>query len=239
MAHKPLILAVIPARGGSKGVPRKNIKPLCGKPLLSYMLKAAQGSALLTRTVVSSEDDEILRVAAQLGGEHAALRRPAQFATDTAPDIPMLQHAIETAEKEDGVRYDYVAMLHATCPITTTEDIDGTIRMLLERPEADSAVSVYQVNEFHPIKMKRLVDGILRPYVDGLDERSTARRQDFEPVYKRNVAIYVSKRDVMMRDGRVWGDTCLGYVMPEERSVDINTMNDFLLAEAIVKEKQL
>lgn len=232
----PFVLAIIPARGGSKSVPRKNIQPLGGEPLLAHILKAALKSRISTRVVVSSEDEEILDIAASYGGKAVALRRPQELALDTTPDVPMLQHAVETVEREIARSVDYIVQLHATTPFLTTGDIDAALETLLHS-EADSIVSVYQVNDFHPVKMKRVrPDGLLEQYVAGTEELTTSRRQDFEPVYKRNGGLYASKRAVVMELGRMWGNSVLPYIMPHERSLDINSAIDFLFAETLYRE---
>ncbi|MDP3735401.1 MAG: acylneuraminate cytidylyltransferase family protein [bacterium] len=232
----PYILAVIPARGGSKSVPRKNIKPLGGVPLLAHMLRSALASSSLSRVVVSSEDEEVLDIAASLGGREVALRRPVELALDTTPDVPMLQHATSEIEREMGRAVDYVVQLHATTPFLTAADIDEALEMLVARREADSIVSVYEVRDFHPVKMKRVrADGFLEQYVSGTEELTTSRRQDFESVYKRNGGLYAARRSVVMELGRVWGEKVLPYIMPHERSVDINSATDFLVAEAIYR----
>ena len=232
------ILAIIPARGGSKGVPRKNIRLLAGKPLLAYMLGAALHSKYLTRVVVSSEDDEVLRVATAYGGETVALKRPVELAADDSPDAPMLQHAIREVEGLDGIVFDYAVQLHATSPFMTAADIDGALKSLLDDPGADSVVSVFQVNSCHPIKLKQIVGNRLEPYVAGFAEQTTSRRQDVVPVYKRNGGLYASKRSVVMDLGRVWGDAVVPYVMPDERSLEIDSATDFLLADLLMRHLQ-
>ena len=228
------ILAIIPVRGGSKTVPKKNIKLLGGKPLLYYILTAALGSKLLSKVVVSSDDDEILSVAEEFGGKDVVLKRPKELAEDTTPDVPVLQHAVREMEAREGVRYDSVVMLHATTPFIRTEDIDASLKKLIET-NADSVVSVYRVTDAHPIKMKKIVDDVLLPYVDSMSEDSTVRRQDLPAVYRRNAGIYASKRNIVMEDGKVWGKVVRPYLMSEERSVDINTLLDFHVAEAVLE----
>ncbi len=238
VTKRPLVLAIIPARGGSKSVPRKNIKLLGGKPLLYYMLTAALGSTRIDRVVVSSEDDEILEVAKKYGGQKVVLQRPKHLAQDRSPDVPMLQHAVRTVEKIDGCAYDYVVQLHVTTPFVTNKDIDAALVELLAS-EAESIVSVCQVNDYHPVKLKKIVNGKLEQYIDGYLEHSTARRQDFEPVYKRNGGFYASKRHIVMEHGRVFGDDVLPYIMPSEKSVDINSIVDFWTAEAVLKNMRV
>lgn len=237
--NAPSVLGIIPARGGSKSVPRKNIKLLGGKPLLYYMLTAALGSARLSRVVVSSEDEEILAVARKYGSDKVVLPRPKRLAQDKTPDVPMLQHAVRAVEKKDGCVFDYVVQLHVTTPFVTSADIDAALQMLFQS-DAESIVSVYQVNDYHPVKLKKMLNGRLVQYVDGFLEQSTARRQDFVPVYKRNGGFYASRRHVVMEHNRVFGDDVLPYIMPPEKSVDINNLVDFWTAEAVLKNiKQL
>lgn len=232
------ILGIIPARGGSKGVPRKNIKMLAGQPLLHYVLGAALKSQCLTRIVVSSDDDEILAIAKKFGGEDVVLRRPKELAEDVTPDVPMLQHAVQEIEEKDRVTYDYVVQLHATTPFLSSDDIDGALNLLLKDREADSVVSVFQVTGYHPSKLKKIVGDRLQQYVEQYEEKTTSRRQDFHPVFKRNGGLYASKRDVIMKLGRVWGDIVIPYVMPEEKSLEIDSPMDFLLADLLMTYQQ-
>ncbi len=235
---RPAIIAIITARGGSKGVPRKNIRPLGGKPLIGYMIEAASQSAWITKLVVSSDDDEILEVSRQLGGDRVhALKRPPELAQDKSPSLPVIEHAVETLEALEGIRFDHVVMLQPTTPFTTTEDIDGALQKLVETG-ADSVMSVYEVNEHHPAKAKRITeDDRLMQYVENYHETENTR-QKLMPVYKRNGAVYASKRDIVMVHKKLYGADDIvtrPYVVPGERSVDINTMLDFYLAEALIE----
>lgn len=233
--NAPRVLGIIPARGGSKSIPKKNIVKLGGRPLLFYILSAALQSSVLSNVVVSSDDDEILAVAKKNGGEGVCLKRPEHLARDTTPDVPVLQHAVLCAEEKYGYMFDYVVQLHVTTPFLSSKDIDESLKKLLAHPRADSIVSVYRVDELHPKKLKKIVKGKLMQWVPGITETTTSRRQDLEPVYKRNAGLYASKRAVVMEKGRVWGDYCLAYEMPRERSVDINSPIDLVIAEAVLK----
>jgi len=231
------ILGIIPARGGSKSIPRKNVKLLAGKPLLQYMLTAALGSKRLTHVVVSSDNKEILDIAREIGGERVALKRPEHLAQDDSPDVPMLQHAVAAIEKREGITFDYIVQLHATSPFFESSHIDEALDLLLEHENADSVVSVYRVDNMHPRKLKRIDNGKLVPYVPGYAEDTTVRRQDMETVYKRNAGLYAAERHVIMDMGRVWGDHCLAYVMPSEISLDIDTPHDFHVAELLMRHQ--
>ena len=163
--EQPRVLAVIPARGGSKGIPRKNIIPIHGKPLLAYSIEPALKAATLTRVIVSTEDEEIAQVAREWGAD-VPFMRPSELATDRAKSLPVVQHAIRTLEVEEGQPYDAVVMLQPTTPLRTSEDIDRGVRMLFETG-ADSVVTVVEVGGHHPFRMKRLLDdGRLINYLD-------------------------------------------------------------------------
>lgn len=227
-----LTIAIIPVRGGSKGTPRKNIKPLAGKPLLWYVVQAAKGAKLIDLIVVSTEDEEIAAVAKTLDVE--VLRHPSFLSTDASPSFGVIQWAVSELESR-GTNAKISVLLRATSPFCNSSDIDAAVRLLQSNSWADSVVSVSLALGVHPIKLKRLSsDGRL---IDAFgDEGGTpTRRQDLEPLYQRNAAIYVSRPE-LIRNGRLWGPSCLAYVMPEERSLNINTPFQFKLADLLMKE---
>lgn len=228
------ILGVVPARGGSKGVPRKNVRPLGGRPLIAYTIEAALGCELFTDVVVSSEDDEILEIARACGAR-APFRRPPELATDTALAIPTIQHAVREMEALAGEPYDVVVMLQPTSPLRTSADLAGALGELLASDDADGLISVIEVGNGHPIKMKRLVDGWLEDYESWPVENPP--RQSLPPVYIPNGAVYATRRDVLMERNTFRGERCLGYLMPEERSVNIDTETDFLVAEEYLRRR--
>ncbi|MFH1979293.1 MAG: acylneuraminate cytidylyltransferase family protein [Patescibacteria group bacterium] len=235
--NKHKIIAVIPARGGSKSVPCKNIRMFGGKPLLAHMLEAAFASKYLTHIALSSEDEEILDVAKKHGGGNLILiKRPKHLATDKATSLPVVQHAVKKIEKEIGEKFDYIVMLQVTTPFTTSSDIDGVLDQLINT-EADSAVGVYQVNDMHPVKMKKIVSGKLVQYVDDLEE-TVFRRQDFEPVYKRNGGVRAATREVIMDQNLFFcGKVVKPYIVPKERSIEIDDETDFLLAKLLYENE--
>ena len=238
---KPEIIAIIPARGGSKSVPRKNIKELGGKPLIGYMIDAARKSAYITALVVSSEDDEILKVSGELGGDDVILvKRPVEFAEDKSPSLPVIEHAVNEVETKTGKQFDAVVMLQCTTPFVTAEDIDACLEKLITT-DADSVMSVNEVSDYHPAKLKRITDNDqLVQYVEGLEEKGFTRQQ-FVPVYKRNGAVYASMRDIVMEKGKLYGGDDIvtrAHIMPGERSVDINSPLDFFVAEQLLKYRE-
>jgi CMP-N-acetylneuraminic acid synthetase len=230
------ILGVIPARGGSKSVPRKNLADLLGKPLIAYTIEAAKHSRRLSHYVVSSEDAEILAVAKELGAP-APFVRPQELASDQAPSLPVVQHAIREMERMQGLTFDYVVLLQPTTPMRRAEDIDAALDKLIATG-ADSVISVCDVGAYHPARMRRIVDDRLVE-LPIKEPREMARRQDLPPVYIRNGAIYAARRDLVMIENSMVGEDCRAFVMPEERSVNIDGRLDLLMAEILMREEQV
>jgi CMP-N-acetylneuraminic acid synthetase len=226
----PLVLAVVPARGGSRGVPRKNIRQLGGHPLLAYTIAAGRASTYLSDLVVSTEDPEIAEVARHYGAE--VIDRPADLATDEAPTAPVIEHARQIAETRTGRTYDYILTLQPTTPFRLGTDIDRAIELLGEVDDPTASItSVVRIYDAHPIRIQRVEDGRMRPYIAG-NVRPT-RRQELPPAYLRNGAIYLAHRHTVL-GGSVWGERELPYEMPPEQSVNIDEPLDFLLAEAVM-----
>ena len=222
------VLAIIPARGGSKGVPRKNIKILFGKPLIAYTIEEARKSKYIDRLIVSTDDTEIAEIAKQLGAEVPFLR-PVELANDTAKAIGVVQHALKQIEKMDEFNYSIIVYLEPPAPLRITEDIDKAIEMFAEL-NPDSVVSVNEANQFHPILMKKIIDGKLEPIWQ--PEPEGVPRQLYEPkAFMRNGAVYVLNRENVLA-GKFYGENIKAYVMPLERSICIDDMNDWYVAEA-------
>jgi len=222
------VVAIIPARGGSEGVYRKNIKLLAGKPLISYTITEALKSRLLDKAVVSTEDREIAEIAAGYGAE--VIERPAELARDDIPTLPVLQHAIHHLEEAGDYAVGLVVLLQPTSPLRTVADIDGCIQKL-RATGSDSVVSVCEV-DYSPYWMFTLDGDRLKRLMEG-GEKIT-RRQDAPRVYKPNGAVYVTRRDVIMEQNKVMGDDTRAFMMPAERSLDIDTEIDFRLAEILM-----
>ncbi|MBN2386556.1 MAG: acylneuraminate cytidylyltransferase family protein [Anaerolineales bacterium] len=232
----PKILAVIPARGGSKGVLRKNVRALAGKPLIAYTIEAAlQVGDRLQGVIVSTDDQAIAEVALQHGAEVPFLRPP-ELSSDRIPMVPVLQHAVGESEARGGTRLDWILLLQPTAPLRTPDDIRAAIE-LATRGGCDSVISVVQVFAVHPILMKRIEGDRLLPFC--IEEQEGTRRQDYQPpAYMRNGAIYLTRRDVLMERGSIWGEIIRPYVMPEERSVSIDHELDFKLAELMLQHQR-
>lgn len=226
------VLGIIPARGGSKGIPRKNIYPVLGKPLIAYTLEGAQKSKLLTDCIVSSDDSEIIQVTKKFGGV-APFMRPPELATDKATTVDVVQHATRFMEAETKAPYDIIILLQVTAPLRTADDIDASINLLMEK-KTDSVISVCRVDDPHPGKMMVMNNDSLGPLLPEIwHER--VRRQDLPPVYFLNGAIYCMWRRVLLEENSMWGKRRFPYEMPPERSVNIDSIVDFYLFEKIIE----
>ena len=226
------ILGVITARGGSKGIPGKNIKVLGDKPLIAYTIESAKKSKLITHLIVSTDDEEIADVAKKYGAD-APFIRPKELAQDTTPHLPVMQHAIKFMVDKLGIVFDYAVILQPTSPFRMPEDIDGTIQKLIDT-RADSAVSLVESDKsMHPMKAKKLEGDKVLAYC--MEEVEGIRRQDIPIAYRRSGAVYAMKRDLLLKDNRLYGDFVVGCVVPKERSIDIDEPFDWLRAKHMLK----
>lgn len=229
-------LAVIPARGGSKGVPRKNIRDLCGKPLIGHMIGHALAVPAITDVVVSTDDAEIAEVARQQGAQ-VPFMRPAELAEDHMPSWPTVRHALQEMEKLRGQDYDYVVMLQATAPMCRPQDIAACLARL-SRNDCESVVTVVRVTTHHPFRMKRIVgDDILINLIDqGFEDMRP--RQSLPPVYQRSGAVYASRRKVILEQDTVVGMDARCVVVPEETGLEIDSPLDFELVRLVMEQKK-
>lgn len=225
------VLGLVPARGGSKGVPGKNIRRLGGKPLLQYTAEAAQAANLLSRVVLSTDSEEIAEMGRACGLEVPFLR-PSELAEDSTPTLPVVQHAITWLENR-GTRFDAICLLQPTSPMRRPEDIDGCIR-LLETTGADSAVTMRAVPPEHNPHWVYFQngDGLLR--LSTGEQEPISRRQELPPAFHREGSVYVTRRDVLMEMNSLYGKKLAGYVVDAEDSVNIDTLADWERAEAVI-----
>ena len=232
----PSILGVILARGGSKGIPNKNIQPLNGHPLISYTIAAALKSKRLSKLVVSTDSNEISECAMKYGAE-VPFMRPLDLAGDNVPSNEALKHAVLKSEKIFGTTFNYVIETPCVAPLRDHADINKALNMLMDT-DADSVISVTQMQDKHPVRMKRIVDDKLEDFCAEYPEGESGdfRRQNLEPCFIRNGAIYSMKRDTIVLESSRWGSIIRPYVMPEERSVNIDTPIDLRLAELLISE---
>lgn len=229
------ILGIIPARAGSKRLPRKNVLPLAGKPLVCWVIEAARAARSLDRLVVSSDDPEVLSLARGYDPS-IPLQRPTELATDTAPAIDYVEHALGYLEQRGEGPFSVVVIMQPSSPLTRPEDIDSTVQLLM-RTGADTAVSVVQLDHaIHPVKLKIMEGDKLLPYLE--EERGRMAAHELPVLYVRNCAVYVTRRHVI-DTGQIIGPDCRGYVMPRERSIDINDELDYRFAEFLVERRRV
>ncbi len=225
------ILAFIPARGGSKGLPRKNIKPLLGKPLVAWTIEQARASQYVDKVIVSTDDKEIAEVARRYGAEVPFLR-PRELATDEARGIDVILHGIDYLKSLYG--YDFVLVyLQPTSPLRITQDIDNAIEELFNNPKAKAIVSVCEV-EHHPLWTGILPeDKCLANFIN--EEFINKNRQELPKFYRINGAIYLGFAEYIHNNRSFFGDRTYAYIMPLDRSIDIDNIIDFKLAEIMLK----
>lgn len=221
------ILGVIPARGGSKGVRRKNIRMVAGQPLLAYTVAAARNSRRLTSFAVSTEDQEIADVARSLQCD--VIDRPAELAGDDTPMLPVLEHAVALHPTAG-----YCVILQPTTPLRTGEDIDRSLELLFET-KADSVVSVCEQRDCHPSRMYEIREGRLVPYAA---EPRSRLRQELRPVYLRNGAIYAFRISLLKDQQTYIGPHTRPYIMPKERSVNIDDETDLEFADFLLRRQK-
>ena len=227
------ILCIIPARGESIGVKKKNLLKIGDHTLVERAFFTALGCKLLDRIVVSSDSDEIINLANQFG-EYAPFVRPAELATDEAGSLGVIQHTLEWCEKDDNNRYDLIVLLEPPAPFRLPKHIEETLQVA-RTTSASSVMSVVEVGDFHPIRMKKMSDngaltGFYMPEPEGI------RRQEQEPAYIRNCAVYIFSRTTIM-SGQLWGDSPHGYLMDRSLyGINIDEPIDVLTARAYYDE---
>jgi N-acylneuraminate cytidylyltransferase len=227
------ILAIIPARGGSKGIPRKNIRPFAGYPLIAWSIAAARQSETVTRTIVSTDDEEIAAVARSFGAQTPFLR-PAELAQDKTTDLPVFQHALQWLAENEGYHPDVVVQLRPTSPIRPKDCVDNAVRLLLAHPEADCVRGLVLAGQ-DPHKMWRIdpASGRMLPLltVPGIAESYNAPRQTLPIVYWQTGHIDAIRPTTIMQKGSLTGDVIFPLVLDTRYTVDLDTLNDWTRAE--------
>jgi CMP-N,N'-diacetyllegionaminic acid synthase len=227
MYKSKTFLGIIPARGGSKRLPRKNVLDLCGKPLIAWSIKAGLNSKYIDKVVVSSDDDEILNISSNFGAE--TIKRPVELASDTATTFDAIKHTIDNFEN-----YDYIVLLQPTSPLRDAKHIDEAIE-LLEEKQADAVVSVCEVDH-SPLWSNTLPEnGNMSSFLR--DEVLNKRSQDLEKYYRLNGAIYICKTEKLLEEKSFFlKENIFAYIMDRKSSVDIDEEVDFKIAEVLMEE---
>ena len=225
-------LAIIPARGGSKGLPGKNIKPLCGKPLIAWTIEAGLGSQYIDEVMVTTDSEEIADVAREFGASVPFLR-PAELASDTATSFDAVKHVIDFYERELHKRFDYVVLLEPTSPLREKNDLDAMIeKIYLVNDEYDAIVSLGEVHE-HPSIMKKIVGNAIDPYVKELVMAS--RRQDNDVAYFPYGVGYIVKIKKLLEEKTFYPKRTTHHLIKRYQCHEIDDVYDFLAIENIMK----
>jgi len=237
MINDKKILAITLARGGSKSVPRKNIKEICGKPLIGYTIEEALKSKYIDDFIVSTDDNEIKEVSESFHANVPFLR-PSKLAEDQSSSSSALIHAVNFMEAANSFKYDFIVELMCTNPLKTFIDIDLIIEKASET-NSESVIAVHKLDDHHPARIKRIQNDKIIDFC--VEEPNEARRQDLRPfAYIRSGSIYCMRRDFLMDKGmRYGGNDSRPYILPDERAINIDTPNDFMLADLIIEEKKL
>jgi N-acylneuraminate cytidylyltransferase/CMP-N,N'-diacetyllegionaminic acid synthase len=224
------VLAIVPARAGSKGLPGKNIRPLAGKPLLAWPIAAARASAHVDRVIISTDSREFADIAVEHGAD-APFLRPADLAGDTAPSIGFILHAVDTLAA-DGDVYDYVVLLEPTSPLTEGSDVDAALEQLVAA-DADAIVGVAKMEAIHPAFAVRKDDqGGITPYAS-TTFGEMPRRQDIEPLFSLDGTLYISTVDALRRERGFCHTRTLGYESARHKAHEVDDLVDFICIEAI------
>lgn len=223
------VLAIIPARGGSKGLPRKNIRILAGKPLIAHTIEEAKKSNYLERIIVSTEDKEIAEISKKYGAE--VIERPEDLAQDSTPTFPVMEQVIQYLEKNENYKPDFVVLLQCTSPLRKVFQIDEAIEQFLKQGY-DSLLSVCP---FHAWRWRIEETG---PISVDFDYKNKPRRQDLKPEYRENGAIYISGYKVLTEDRKIVAGKVGLYIMPEESSFDIDNEFDLWMCERIMEYRK-
>lgn len=231
------ILGIIPARGGSKSIPRKNIKMFAGKPLIAWVIETMKKSGMIDRVVVSTDDQEIADTAKRYGAEVPFLR-PAELAEDTTPTLPVLQHAVTWLKESEGFEPDYVVLLEPTSPTKRPFHMRDVVQKLIETG-ADSVISVSEVpGVFSPYWQIKIAEGDrVELFTGGSMKQVIRRRQDLPKTYYRNSAIYAFKPELLFRDDpSFYGEDVRAYITDLKYTMDIDTPEDWAIAEVMFKK---
>ena len=224
MINDKTILAIIPARGGSKLLPRKNVLPLAGKPLIVWTIEAGLKSRYIDKVIVTSDDDEIQKISLEAGSK--IIKRPHKLAKDNTNLNDVIKHVINILEEQ----YDIVMVLQPTSPLRKAEDIDNALE-IMDQVKAPAVISVCKANKPLNWHFSVKVDGTLKPI---LQNKIISNRQEYESTYIPNGALYISKTEYFKITNTFYNDLTIAYIMSQEKSVDIDSQLDFVIAETLI-----
>ena len=234
------ILGVVGARSGSKSIPHKNIRPLMGKPLMGWIIEAAKRSPLVSRVILSTDSPEYQEIGREFGAETPFLR-PAELATDGATDMDYLTHTVKWLEENEKWKADIILRLPPTTPLCKTETIDACIKLLLDDPTSTSARAI-AVAPKHPYKLWKIEGDELLPFIpkemSGHAEPSCMARQFYKPAAYAHIDVIAVRYDTLIKEGLLTGKRTRYHMLDKKDAIDIDTENDFLLAEIIIANEE-
>lgn len=226
------ILAIIPARGGSKGIPKKNIKSINGKPLIAWTIIEAQKSKYIDRIILSSDDEEIIKIAREYNCE-VPFVRPSKYAADSTPSMDVIFHALK--EVNSSNEYAICVMLEPTSPLRDAADIDSALEKLISEREAESVVGIARAESSHPAFLVSLKNGFIRSYLN--NGFKFFRRQEIDELFYFEGSFYVSYVDSLKRRNSFYHDKCLGFELPKWKAFELDDEIDFIIIESLLKKK--
>jgi len=231
MINNKRVLALVPARAGSKGLPGKNIRVMCGKPLIGWSIEQGLGSHYVDKVLVSTDDEEIASVAREYGASVPFLR-PKELASDSASSMDVIFHAIDFLKKE-GEHYDYLVLLEPTSPLREVQDIDGAIELCATGPIITSVVGVAKVDSTHPSFLYSIGNGRLKP-MQG-KQPTGLRRQDLEKdYYYLEGSVYVASISTLWKERSFYHDLTAPWIVDKYKAIEIDTVADFVIADALM-----
>lgn len=236
MINDKHVIAIIPARGGSKGLPGKNIKELCGKPLIAWSIEAGLASQYIDEVMVTTDSEEIAQIARDFGAAVPFIR-PAELASDTATTFDTVKHVIDHYQKEENKSFDYVVLLEPTSPLRDNNDIDGSIEQLLSTQNALAIVGICKTESQNPaFLVKKDSSGYLVGYEN--KDMKAVRRQDIKDIFFFEGSVYVSQVDALLNKKTFYHDHTIGYEFPKWKSLEVDDIDDFIMIEALLNYKR-
>jgi len=233
------ILGIIQARGGSKGVPGKNIKGLKGKPLIAWTIEEAKRSKFITRLIVSTDDEEIAKIACEYGAE-TPFMRPSEYASDKAKSLGLLQHALNWLKENENYKTDILVQLKPTNPLRTAEHIDKCVEVYKRHNDLDAVITVTK-SPAHPLKCWSVEEEYLQPFVPedvyGINEAAKQPRQSLPEAYVNNSCVHVINPITILKKKSSIGKKVVGVIMDRKEAVNIDDEFDFEIAELLMKKR--
>lgn len=230
---KSKIIAIIPARGGSKGIPKKNIVKINGKPLISYSIDVAKKSKLIDRVIVTTDNDEIAEISKKYGAEIPFIR-PSDLAEDHVPTYPVIRHTVKWLEENENYKPDLIVLLEPTFPLRTSDEVDRAIKTIQKDGKADSLRSVIEPFQ-NPFKMWKIKDKYLTPLIETENDSFEQPRQTLDRIYWQNGHIYISRYDTIMKKGNIHGEKILPFILDEDKFIDVDTKKDLELLRKVIE----